>query len=1112
MKIRIDLKLLFFLVLFYFTRQIKIYLLILGFAFLHELAHMLVGLILGFKLLQIEIIPLGFCIKFLPKKESTESAWVRLEKEAEKSDIVSGPFQRLEEFFTKKEKRQLPNFDKDGQNTARYNMWFTNLKNRLTNPFKSGYGKLSQAFGELRTSRNKLDGLTKAQKFDTMWDGVKNAFGALRNSPAPQMLSGVEGQTRTTVEALKALGVDMGEIGVEAGAIGGELALANGELVAVGAGTSAMSGEMAIINGTTATLATESGVATGQLAVINGELFVLDEEMGAVAVSSGALATESSVAGAEMGAASGGVTFMGLAEMGLAGAFTTLIVPTLAIAGVIAILIPIIAGLAIEALYFINLVGQFMTALDWDSINVDSAVKSLQSLATALAWLGVAMASLGFDSFMSNITMLQVGLQNILFGGMDATLQLLREVSVKINAMGDVSVDESTVQGIQSLGSALNAISSAMLSLTGVTLTSFIGNILTLNGRLGNLSSNLDKAKGDLQHAITVINSMDFSQIDEAKVGTIKTTLEAIGAFADAFKGLNDIRSADDWGNFTTWLLNLGGQGQSIQDAFNKAHDDIVMATKALQGYNDIGEVPEEIGTKLQNVSTAITSIADIIKALKDLKEDKGFLGALDSFANGSNDDLVTGLTNSMGTIRTIAQRVNSLKTISNIDPLVAEKLKQLSTAISNISSVLDSFNNIKASSDSGVIDSMPKIIQKAHHNIRLVATNLNGLKTISNIDPLVAQKVKSVASNLKAVNSAMNQMSTLNATVGALNFNGLNQKIVGVAYTISSTAFQLNKLGTNLADSNHNVDGSLTGKINNVTKGTSAMSKFATTMTAFPYVDGHNIGDKVARAVTGFKRASAHLKKINDNDKVANITTIINQVKTAVSSLKKAIKGMNFGSAGRNIGASMSRGVTGGLANLAPRVTGAVGRATNAGASRAWTGGAYMGQSATGGFKSALKLVDAINTEINNVISTINARAPEISGAMSNATDTDGSGSTGATTTGTGNAGDTGGSGDWFAGLFSGPGGSVRATSDYGQAVNPVRNNGLSPTEMASLNNMNRTGNLNNTNNPVNIIVGEGAVQLDARDLTVKESRQVMINALQGLGMIKNIELNPTQ
>ena len=43
---------------------------------------------------------------------------------------------------------------------------------------------------------------------------------------------------------------------------------------------------------------------------------------------------------------------------------------------------------------------------------------------------------------------------------------------------------------------------------------------------------------------------------------------------------------------------------------------------QALQGYNDIGEVPEEIGTKLQNVSTAITSIADIIKALKEVEVD----------------------------------------------------------------------------------------------------------------------------------------------------------------------------------------------------------------------------------------------------------------------------------------------------------------------------------------------------------------------------------------------------------------------------------------------------------------------------------------------------------
>ena len=73
MKIRIDLKILFFLALFYFTKQIKIYLLVLGFAFLHELAHMIVGLLLGFKPQSIEIMPFGFSLNLIPKKEDVET-------------------------------------------------------------------------------------------------------------------------------------------------------------------------------------------------------------------------------------------------------------------------------------------------------------------------------------------------------------------------------------------------------------------------------------------------------------------------------------------------------------------------------------------------------------------------------------------------------------------------------------------------------------------------------------------------------------------------------------------------------------------------------------------------------------------------------------------------------------------------------------------------------------------------------------------------------------------------------------------------------------------------------------------------------------------------------
>lgn len=58
MKFRIDLKIFAFLILFYFTRQIEIYALVMIFAIIHELGHLVVGIVLGFKPQNIELIPL----------------------------------------------------------------------------------------------------------------------------------------------------------------------------------------------------------------------------------------------------------------------------------------------------------------------------------------------------------------------------------------------------------------------------------------------------------------------------------------------------------------------------------------------------------------------------------------------------------------------------------------------------------------------------------------------------------------------------------------------------------------------------------------------------------------------------------------------------------------------------------------------------------------------------------------------------------------------------------------------------------------------------------------------------------------------------------------------
>lgn len=64
MKIRIDLKILIFLIIFYFTHQIKSYLIVMFFSIFHEMGHILTGLILKEKLEKIEIMPFGFSACF----------------------------------------------------------------------------------------------------------------------------------------------------------------------------------------------------------------------------------------------------------------------------------------------------------------------------------------------------------------------------------------------------------------------------------------------------------------------------------------------------------------------------------------------------------------------------------------------------------------------------------------------------------------------------------------------------------------------------------------------------------------------------------------------------------------------------------------------------------------------------------------------------------------------------------------------------------------------------------------------------------------------------------------------------------------------------------------
>lgn len=64
MVLKIDLKIFIFFILFYLTKQIKLYATIMVLCAIHELGHVLMGIFMGLKIEKIEIMPLGLSVSF----------------------------------------------------------------------------------------------------------------------------------------------------------------------------------------------------------------------------------------------------------------------------------------------------------------------------------------------------------------------------------------------------------------------------------------------------------------------------------------------------------------------------------------------------------------------------------------------------------------------------------------------------------------------------------------------------------------------------------------------------------------------------------------------------------------------------------------------------------------------------------------------------------------------------------------------------------------------------------------------------------------------------------------------------------------------------------------
>ena len=97
MIFRIDLKVFLFLILLYFTKQIQIYSVIMIFAIIHELGHLIAGLALNMKLKKITVMPLGFSAELALNMKDYNSKILKSNKLELKKMIIAlaGPITNI---------------------------------------------------------------------------------------------------------------------------------------------------------------------------------------------------------------------------------------------------------------------------------------------------------------------------------------------------------------------------------------------------------------------------------------------------------------------------------------------------------------------------------------------------------------------------------------------------------------------------------------------------------------------------------------------------------------------------------------------------------------------------------------------------------------------------------------------------------------------------------------------------------------------------------------------------------------------------------------------------------------------------------------------------------
>ena len=728
---------------------------------------------------------------------------------------------------------------------------------------------------------------------------------------------------------------------------------------------------------------------------------------------------------------------------------SSMLVPLLTIAVVIAVMIPVVTALAAEALLCMKGIQMLVDALDFGGIDIDDDLEGIKKIGEVILNIGIVMTEMTFTATMTGIYGFVQGLFMIT-NPIQLAVNQIKTVVPIINQLATVGDINDSIPGkLQKLGASLQSISAATNAMTSTSVTVGWGNFVAWIFNFSNTTDAIGQAKDELIKAADSINQLKgLPDIDGGVASRLKSVGDSLKGVSDSIGALRSIRDGQNWDGFVTGLFG----GVDIQTALTQVKSDIVKAADALKNFSNLPDIPQDVGSKLRNIGDSLKGVSDSINSLRSLRDDMNWDNAIGGLFRGA--DITSTLNNVKNTLTNAARTLTTFNSIPNVPPGIATKVTRVADATKVVG------NAVRAMQGANIpnvvtLSMLPAKITSAKKVLQKTATELIGLQSVPTVP------------------------------------DGLYTKVA--------------RIGT----SSRNVGNSV-----NIIKGIPQVNQSA--------------GGKVQRAVSVIKKAAKELNKLKGTN-VNDVGGILSSVRKALNQLRGTLSSMggSFKGAAHGIGAGIKAGVVSGMSGLSEGVHAQASAAMGVFQSTMVGGARNAGNGARAAFQGSFKLANIAQAEMGYAVQAVKngsgalADACRIAAEKAVAAAKEGadSHSPGAIARMWGQE-----IGEYSVQkVLSGASLLVRTVRDTSRRVVGAwgsPNLGIG-TNLERLNNIPNPNALQgmgllskimpqmqNTNKTIIFNIGNGAFQLDARNLTQTECQKIVTLGLEGIRQVQDVNI----